>query len=415
MPEQLLATKFFIPPIRTGLVSRPRLMKTLENALRLPLSIITAPPGFGKTTLITEWLQSVQKSQSTPPHCIAWVSLDPDDNTISRFWKYAITSLQKAAVSAAVPSETGEVLSEVQGMLATSITPYQVFLTQLINEVSGLPFTFILILDDYHVILEPAISESLTYFIDHIPPNLHLILASRTDPPIPTGRWRARGQMIHLRTQDLRFLMEEVTQFFNDSIGLNLSPENVAVLDQRTEGWAAGLQMAAIVLQDKDEMEIANSISAFTGRHHMLLDYFTEEVLSRQPDEVQHFLLQTSVLDRMCAELCAALNDTGLTATSSITTIQAQAMLERLERGNLFVIPLDSERQWYRYHHLFNDLLLTRLRQTIGQQGEAELRRRAAHWHNQHGHLSEAVRMALQAQDFDLAASLIENPAQSIR
>ena len=416
MPDLLLSTKFFIPHTRSGLVARPRLLKSLNSALSLPLSVITAPPGYGKTTLLAEWVLSLQKNSSSAALSLAWVSLDVDDNVLARFWTYTITALQRAVEVISPASTTVSVFSEVQGLMAVAPPPYQVFLTPLINEISLLPLSIVLVLDDYHVILDPTISESIAYLVDHSPANLHLVIVSRTDPPLPLGRWRGRGQLSSLRTQDLRFLLYEAVEFLNSTMGLSLSQELVAELDRRTEGWPAGLQMAAFTLQDKDEAGVARAITAFSGRHHFLLDYFTGEILQRQPEDVQHFLLRTAVLDRMCAELCAAVLDDGENpGEPSLSAAQAQAMLEHLERANLFVIPLDTERYWYRYHHLFKDLLLARLRQAVGLDREAGLRRRAAQWYSRQGHLSEGIHQALQAQDYDLAANLIESPAQSIR
>jgi LuxR family maltose regulon positive regulatory protein len=438
LPELLLSTKFFIPPTRPGLVTRPRLLKSLGNALGLPLTILTAPPGFGKTTLLAEWANYVKTfERPNVLTLLAWLSLDSDDNGLARFWTYTIAALQKAMGSSLRESPESPVLAEVQGLLAGTPPPFQIFLTLLINEISTILLPVVLILDDYHVIQDPGISESVAYLVDHIPANLHLVIASRTDPPLPLGRWRARGQLNSLRAQELRFSQDEAVEFLNGTMGLSLSQENVAELDQRTEGWAAGLQMAAFALQDEDEAGAARAIQAFSGRHHFLLDFFTGEILARQPEEIQQFLLRTSVLDRMCGPLCDAVLGTGklvdwetgkLVDWSPLPNLPiyqptnlpinqspSQKTLEYLERANLFVIPLDTERRWYRYHHLFNDLLLARLRQSSGQAREADLRRRAALWYSTQGHLSEAIHQAMQAQAYELAANLIENPAQFIR
>jgi LuxR family transcriptional regulator, maltose regulon positive regulatory protein len=424
LPDLLLSTKFFVPPARPGLVTRPRLLKSLNSCLRLPLALITAPPGSGKTTLLAIWIESLREEGGKPatgeldgpPVAIGWVSLDAEDNGLARFWTYAIAGLQKAIGNALHELQVPSALAEVQGLLTASPPPFQIFLTLLINEISSLPLSLVLVLDDYHVIQDLGVSESVAYLVDHCPANLHLVIASRTDPPLPLGRWRARGQLISLRSQELRFSLEEALAFFNGSMDLSLSPENVAELDQRTEGWVAGLQMAAFALQEKDQAEVARTIQAFSGRHHYLLDYFTDEILQRQSPEIQNFLLQTSVLAQMCAELCAAVVSEGEnTQAAAMTPGQAQAVLEHLERANLFVVPLDTERRWYRYHHLFNDLLLARLRHAPGQLAESDYRRRAARWHAEQGHLAEAVHQAMQAHDYDLAAGLIESPAQSIR
>jgi LuxR family maltose regulon positive regulatory protein len=412
LPDTLLTTKFFIPALRKGLVPRSRLLKVLNKSLDLPVTILTAPPGFGKTTLLAEWIRSLQETAAAAPIGCAWLSLDGEDNTLARFWTYAVTSLENAIP----PSPQAPALSEIKDLLASSAPPFQVFLTILINQLSQVPQPLLLVLDDFHTILDAAVADSLAFLVDHSPPNLHVVISSRTDPPLPVGRWRARGQVNSLRAQDLRFTLDEAAKFLNGSMGLPLSRENMEELDQRTEGWAAGLQMAAFALQDQDGPGMARSISAFSGRHHVLLDYFSDEVLQRQPPRIQRFLLHTSVLDRMCAGLCAAVLDGSQDAGHPpMTAAEAQAQLEYLERANLFVVSLDTERRWYRYHHLFADLLRARLREAVGLAGEADLLSRASRWHLRDGYLAEAVNLALQARDFDLAASIMESPAQSMR
>ena len=411
MSNPLLATKFFIPPIRAGRVTRPRLLRSLDSSFDRPLSIITAPPGFGKTTLLSEWVRSYREDQRDSLVLFAWVSLDEDDNALDRFWTYLLTGLRKAVETWSLEPSIYSAFAQIESMLANA-SPYQSFLTALINEISSMPVSMVLVLDDYHVIQDPAISKSVTYLVDHCPANLHLVIASRTDPSLPLARWRVRGQLNSLRAQDLRFSRNEAGEFLNTTMGLSLSSQSIVELDQRTEGWPAGLQMAAFSLQNLDETGVAQAIASFSGRHHFLLDYFTSEILQRQPTEIQHFLLRTAVLDRMCAGLCAALFD-GDPGGESMSAEQAQAVLESLEHANLFVLPLDAERIWYRYHHLFSDLLLARLQQSVGQRGVASLRCRAAAWHAQQGNHADAIQQALQAQEYDLAADLLDGSAHS--
>ena len=412
MTDPLLVTKFFIPPIRAGLVARPRLLRSLDSSLDGPLSIITAPPGFGKTTLLSNWVRAYCEDQRDRGVLFVWVSLDEDDNAPDRFWMYVLNGVQKTIEASALEPSICTAFAKIESMLANA-SPYHSFLTALINEISSLPVSIILVLDDYHAVQDAVISRSVTYLVDHCPANLHIVIASRTDPSLPLARWLARGQLKSLRALDLRFSLDEAVEFLNTTMGLSLSLQSVVELNQRTEGWPAGLQMAAFTLQNLDESGIAQAIASFTGRHNFLLDYFTYEILQRQPAEIQHFLLHTAVLDRMCAGLCAAVVDGG-PGGESMSAEQAQAVLESLEHGNLFVVPLDAERTWYRYHHLFNDLLLARLQQAVGQRGVAGLRCRAATWHAQQGNHADAIQMALEAQEYDLAANLMDRSAHSV-
>lgn len=416
MPNLLLATKFFAPRIRDGLVLRPHLLKSLDRSLSLPLTIIAAPPGSGKTTLIAEWMNSLKNDPAAASICTGWVSLDKEDNVPARFWACLIAALRKSVQDVNPPAAEPSPFAEIQKLIETNPPPYQIIVTLLINEVAAASNPFILILDDYHFVIEPEISEGITYLVEHAPANLHLIISSRTEPPLPIGRWRSRSRLHMIRSHDLRFSLDETAAFFYKTMGVKLSQENVAKLEQRTEGWAAGLQLAALALQDQDESGLSRTIDSFSGRHHFILDYFTQEILQRQPEEVQHFLVRTSILERMCAELCACVVNDGLTpGKDRLSAAAAQSLLENLERTNLFIVPLDTERRWYRYHHLFKDLLQVRLKQVTGPAGEAELRRQAAVWHAQQGHHHEAVQQALNAADYELAAEFIENPAQLIR
>ena len=396
----LLTTKLFIPPARADLVLRPRLTDRLNEGVKRQLTLISAPAGFGKTTLLGEWIP-------TSEHCVTWVSLDKNDNDPIRFWNYVVAALQM------LQSDLGK---NAQALLESAQPPtFETILTSLVNEITAFPDRFVLVLDDYHVIEAQPVHQTLSFLLEHQPRNMHLVLATRADPPLALARWRARGQITELRVADLRFTTVESTAFFNEVMKIGLAEKDIAALDHRTEGWIAGLQLAALSLQGR--ADISARIQAFTGDDRYVLDYLIEEVFQRQPESVQNFLLQTSVLNRMCGSLCdAVLNanlglriagekDEGRNPQSEIRN--AQAMLEHLERANLFIIPLDGKRQWYRYHHLFADLLRFRLNQS---QPEAvvELHRRASHWFESNGFMEEAIEHAIAAKDWDRTAELIE-------
>jgi LuxR family maltose regulon positive regulatory protein len=380
--EQLLATKFYIPPIRSELVPRPRLIERLNEGLHSKLTLISAPAGFGKTTLVSEWI--VDSWRPT-----AWLSLDEGDNDPARFLAYLVAALQTIAAN------IGEgVLGALQ---SPQPPPTETTLTSLINEIAAIPDKIVLILDDYHVIDAKPVDNALTFLLEHLPPQMHLVIATREDPNLPLARLRARGQLTELRAADLRFSPSEAAEFFNQMMGLNLSTEDIAALETRTEGWIAGLQLAALSMQgSKDASEF---IKSFTGSHHFVLDYLLEEVLGQQPASVQTFLLRTSILDRLCGPLCdAVLLD---------PSASGQETLEYLERANLFIVPLDNERRWYRYHHLFADLLRQRLHQ--GQPGGvAEYHMRASLWYEENGLEIEAFQHAAAANDVERAERLIE-------
>jgi LuxR family maltose regulon positive regulatory protein len=395
-PERLLKTKLAIPPTRASLVPRPRLVQRLDEALQADgrLVLLSASAGFGKTTLLGEWVYASQPA-------VAWVALDESDNDPVRFWAYVIAALgllqpglgataqamfyppQPVPAAPAAHSETG-------GMEAA--------LTALINDLAALPNDVTLVLDDYHVIEADLIHKAITFLLDHLPPHVHLILATRTDPPLPLARWRARGQMTEIRTADLRFAPDEAAAFLQ-VMGLNLSAEDVAKLETRTEGWIAGLQMAALALQSSAlPAQKREFIQSFAGSQRYILDYLVEEVLEQQPEDRQTFLLHTCILDRLTGPLCDAVTGQG----------DGQAKLEALEKANLFIFPLDSERRWYRYHRLFADLLRYRLQQSSEATVVAALHRRAAQWHEQNGFMNEAVSQLLAARDFQQAARLVE-------
>lgn len=401
-PIHLLGTKLFVPRPRADLVSRPRLHARLDAGLAGTLTLVCGPAGFGKTTLLADWLCH-SKVLRQSPRAVAWLSLTAEDNDLYRFLPYLIAAFQTIAPSVGVTLLS--LLHAPQPPLLPSL------LTVLIADLAALPAESILILDDYHVIDVPAIDQAITFLLEHLPPRLHLVIASREDPSLPLARLRARRQLIELRAADLRFTTDEAAAFLNQVMGLPLSPADVAALEQRTEGWIAGLQLAALSMQN--HKDLAGFIAAFTGSHRFILDYLIEEVIARQPDYVQAFLLQTSILDRLCGPLCDAV----VTGPHSVS---GQALLEYLERANLFLVPLDDERQWYRYHHLFADVLRQRLLTQrlpalfAGASGEAvaTLHRRAAEWYDQQGFILEALHHASAAQDWGWAARLLEQHAE---
>ncbi len=383
---ELVTTKLSIPLTSSVLVARPHLLHSLNEGMHKKLTLLCAPAGFGKTSLLAEW--SVQQCrQHEQSLSIAWVSLDADDNDPFRFWRYVLTALQQLA-----PSIGEEALL---WLLSPAPPPIEVILTSVINRLAAGTDEVVLVLDDYHVIEASAIHQALTFLLEHLPPRLHLLLASRSQPPLPVARWRSRGQVSELHTDDLRFTPSEGADFFHAVAGLHLTAEEVTTLVQRTEGWIAGLHLAMLSL--KGHHEPAQFIRAFGGSHRYILDYLSEEVLGQQPEAVQTFLLQTSILDRLTAPLCDA-----VTAQQN-----SQSMLEYLERANLFVVPLDEERSWYRYHHLFRDLLRHHLRRSRPQQ-IPELHLRAANWYERQGLVAEAVSHALAAPTYQQAMRLIE-------
>jgi len=379
----LLTTKLYLPPTRPNRVPRPRLTTRLNESH--PLTLVAAPAGFGKTTTLSEW---IPKSQ----HCVTWLSLDDADNDPTRFWMYVISALQK------LRADLGE--SALALLQSPQPPPIMSILTTLINEIADFPESFSLVLDDYHLITTQPIHEALAFLLDHLPPHVRVIVTTRADPPLPLARLRARDQLTELRADDLRFTPDEATQFLNQVMGLTLSAGDIAALEARTEGWVAGLQLAALSMQGRDDT--SNFIEAFSGSHRHVLTYLIEEVLDRRPQGTLNFLLQTSILDRLCGPLCEAVTESA----------DGQATLEKLEQANLFIAPLDDEGRWYRYHHLFADVLRNRLRQTQPDQ-TPELHRRASGWFERNGLTSEAIQQALAAKDFERAAQLIEDQVQA--
>ncbi|MCH8339020.1 MAG: tetratricopeptide repeat protein, partial [Chloroflexi bacterium] len=380
MVDAILTTKLYMPPVRSQVVSRPRLIDRLTEGLTRKLILISAPAGFGKTTLLGEWV-----GHSELP--VAWVSLDESDNDPQRFLTYVVAALQT------IDTDMGA--GALSLLESPQPRPAELILTSLINEVAETAQDFILVLDDYHVIDAKPVDNALTFLLDHLPPQMHLVIASRADPPLPLAHLRGRGELTELRAADLRFTPDEAATFLNQVMGLGLSAEEVTALETRTEGWIVGLQMAALSMQGR--ADTASFIQAFTGSHHFIIDYLVEEVLQRQPERVRSFLLQTSILDRLSGPLCDAV--TGQE--------DGRAMLEGLERGNLFVVPQDDKRQWYRYHHLFAEVLQARSMEEQPNRAPT-LHRRASEWYEQNGLPSDAIHHAFAAEDFERAAGLVE-------
>ena len=394
MSSPILVTKLFIPQPRSEIVHRPRLLEQLNQGLHRKLTLISAPAGFGKTTLVTDWLHS-QGDGASSPFLIGWLSLDEDDNDPVRFLTYLISALNRLP---GLETEIG--VGALQMTRASQSPSPQTILTVVINEIAMIPDKIVLVLDDYHLIDNQPVHDALTFLLENLPPQLHLVITTREDPLIQISRLRSRGQLNELRAVNLRFTIAETAELLNQVMGLNLSAENIAALETRTEGWIAGLQLAAISMQGRTD--INNFIQNFTGSHSFVIDYLVEEVLKHQPEHVRNFLLQTSILDQLIGSLCDAL--TGQK--------NGQATLEALERANLFIVPLDNERQWYRYHHLFADLLRRRLHHT-NPDHEISLHLKASEWYVENGFPDEAIEHALHASDFDRAVILIEGQADT--
>ncbi len=380
MPTSILATKLYLPRLRPHVVSRPRLLERLNEGLHRKLILIAAPAGFGKTTLVSAWVAVIERPT-------AWLSLDEGENDPARFLMYLVAALQTIAAT------IGE---GVLGVLQSpQPPPLEAILMTLLNEIAALPDHFVLVLDDYHVIDAKSVDDALTYLVEHLPPQMHLVIATREDPQLPLARLRAQGQLTEVRAADLRFTASEASEFLSQVMGLSLSAEDIAALEDHTEGWIAGLQLAALSMQGRQDVH--GFIQAFAGDDRYIVDYLVEEVLQRQPAPVRSFLLQTSMLDRLSGSLCDAV--TGQK--------EGNARLEALERGNFFVVPLDDKRHWYRYHHLFAEVLSAHLMAEQPNQ-VATLHRRASAWYEQHGSEADAIRHALEAFDFGRAADLVE-------
>jgi LuxR family maltose regulon positive regulatory protein len=390
MASLLLETKLYTPRPRRGLVARPRLSERLGRGAESKLTLISAPAGFGKTTLLAEWLAAAPAGRQSA----AWLSLDHGDNQPGLFWTYLITALQAVA-----PGVGASGLSSLQG---PQPGPIELVLATLLNDLSAVPNDIVLVLDDYHVIDSHDVHEGLAFLLEHLPPQIHLVIATRADPALPLSRLRGRGELVEVRATDLRFTLEEADAYLDGVMGLDLTARDVAALEGRTEGWIAALQLAALSMQGRDD--VAGFIAGFAGDDRYIVDYLVEEVLHRQPEHVRTFLLQTSILGRLSGQLCDAVTGQD----------DGRSMLEALERGNLFLVPLDDRRQWYRYHQLFADVLRARLNDEQPDR-VPDLHGRATEWYERNGERSEAIRHALAARDLERAADLVELAIPAMR
>ena len=384
--DPILSTKLYIPRAHPNRVPRPRLIERMNESMRRPVTLVCAPAGYGKTTLLSEWIPQYE-------HCVTWLSLDEADNDPARFWRHFLAALQTLN-----PDRFKDAQQALEG---SQVRPIEAVLTLTINEIAGLAYRFTHVFDDFHLIDNATINDGITFLVEHLPPSLNLVIASRSDPALPLARWRTRAQMTEIRSADLRFTMEESSAFFNQVMGLDLSEEDVAVLDVRAEGWISGLQLAALSMKDHDDR--SKFITAFAGSHRFIIDYLVDEVLSRQTEHVREFLLATSILNQMCGPLCDAVT----------TGSNGQAILEELEQSNLFVIPLDDHRGWYRYHHLFGEVLQSHLYAT-GDDRPAVLHVRAAEWFESNRLIVEAIHHALAAKDWERSIRLIMDVADAV-
>lgn len=382
MALQILATKLHIPPPPPKVVIRSRLIKQLSEGLSAgrKLTLVSAPPGFGKSTLISEWISSCGRPA-------AWLSLDDSDNNLSRFLTYLISALQTVS-----PNLGADILDALQ---SSQIQPTDSILTALLNEISVIPDDFILVLDDFHLTDARLVNDAITFLIERLPPQMHLVITTREDPSLPISRLRARNQLTEIRAANLRFAPPEAAEFLNQAMSLDLTTEEIITLETRTEGWIAGLQLAALSM--KGQEDVHEFIQAFAGDHRYIVDYLVEEVLQRQPEPVRNFLLQTSILERLNGPLCDAVT----------SQLGSKSKLEQLQRGNLFVIPLDDKKHWYRYHHLFADMLRVHLKAEQPDQLQI-LNNRASKWFEQNGSVADAICHAYAAEDFERVAGLAE-------
>jgi LuxR family maltose regulon positive regulatory protein len=379
--QSLISTKFVIPAWRPVLVARQRLVERLNAGTQGKLSLVSAPAGFGKTTLVVAWLRSVNQA-------VSWLSLDEADNDPARFLTYFLAALQ--VIDPSVGKDTVALLQEPQP------PPPDLLATTLLNELTAISRPFILAIDDFHTIQTLSIQQLLNFIVDHQPGQMHLVLMTREDPPLPLARLRARGEMTEIRQDDLRFTLQECAEFLETVMGLKLSKSDLSALERRTEGWVTGLQLAAISMQGRDDLP--RFVQEFTGSNRYVLDYLVQEVFEGLSGEIQDFLLETSILERLCGSLCDAVTERS----------GSQVTLEILEQANLFITPLDQSRTWYRYHRLFRDLLRNRL-ELQGDLVLKSLHQRASVWHETHDQLPEAIQHALSGKDWDKALKLIHN------
>jgi LuxR family maltose regulon positive regulatory protein len=387
MARPVIATKLFVPTSRRGLVTRSRLSELLRRGAEARLTLVSAPAGFGKTTLLAAWLGESED------RCVAWVSLDRADSEPASFWTYVVTALHTVVpgVGAGAPA-----------LLASTPVPTELVLTMVVNELAAAPGEVWLVLDDYHVVDSRDVDVGMAFLLEHLPPHVHVVISTRSDPDLPLSRWRVRGELVEIRAAELRFTSDEAVAYLNKVAGLNLVAEDVAALEERTEGWIAALQLAALSMQGRDD--VSGFIARFAGNDRYIVDYLAEEVLAQQPDAVRGFLLHSAVLDRLTGPLCDAVTGGG----------GGSAMLVALERANLFLVPLDDRRQWYRYHHLFADVLRARLRSEQPEHVPL-LHQRASRWFELHDLGEDAVRHALAAGDVDRAVHLMELAVPTVR
>lgn len=403
MLPTLISTKLFIPPARSGLVARTRLGQKIESAVGSGsrLVLVSAPAGSGKTTAVREWVASQDRA-------VAWYAMDEGDNDPVRFWTYFV-----AAIERQIPDFGETALAVLQ---PSQPVPVQSFIAQLINELVEQNRPVVFVLDDYHLIQNPAIHQALAFLMDNQPSLLLMVIVSRSDPPMPLARWRSRRQLVELRAVEMRFTLEETDALLNGVMHLAIPDSDLEVLESQTEGWIAGLQLAALALQAKmaqgtiSPTEISSYVREFSGSNRYILDYLVGEVLEQQPEEIRRFLLQTCILERLSGQLCDFLLDGPLPGgdTQSTPRVESsQEMLETLEQANLFLVPLDDQRSWFRYHKLFGDLLRQRA-QLVYRDGLKHLHRRAALWYEQNGSASDAIHHGLEAHEWEMVARLVE-------
>ena len=389
MTTTILQTKLHIPVARSKLVPRSHLIGRLNESLDGKLTLVSAPAGYGKTTLISQWSLSSDR-------LFAWLSLDEDDNDLIRFAHYLVAAFNRAEQDLA--AKTQEFLQRSTAHIAT-IPSSKALITWLINDVLDSECAIVLVLDDYHTIQDKSVHEAVTLLLEQMPPNMNLVITTREDPPLPLSRLRSRSEMIEFRQSDLRFANNEILQFFDQTMGFQLSHENTVLLEQGTEGWIAGIQLAAITLRERTDRDAF--MRSLSGDHRYIVDYLTDEIISRQSDEIQNFLLTSSILDRLSAKICSALSD------GEMSPSRSQEILEYLDQSNLFILPLDDQRIWYRYHHLMGQALRHYLRVSMPER-LPELNLKASYWFEENDFYLDAVNYALKAGDISRSASLIE-------
>ncbi len=378
----LLATKLFVPPVRPGLVFRPRLLDKLNAVLGSALTLVSAPAGFGKTTLISEWVNSRH-----PPLPTAWLSLEESENDPARFWEYFVAALRT------VRPNVGE--ATLRQLHSLQPVPIESALAPLVNDLAVIVEDLVMVLDDYHFIESAPVNRGVSFFLDHMPPRMHLIIATRVDPPLPLARLRGKGVLCEIGADDLRFTFEEAAVLLRTPLGPELSPGDLRAINARAEGWAVGLKMAGLSLGKR--RDVKESVAAFAGSQRYVMDYLMDEVLRQQSAEIRSFLLMTSILGRLCAPLCAAVTGRD----------DSQELLEELERSHLFVVPLDESRKWYRYEHLFAELLKHRLAIELGKDTAVDLQQKASRWFEENGLDESAIDCALAARDWKRAMDMV--------